>query len=72
MGMRLKKKINEFQEGRRNPLWGSVLFQKDILELLGVQDSPKMQKHCCLHRNRRKYVKLHKRLHKTTKYVKRT
>ena len=39
-----KKSINEFQEGRRNPLWGSVIFQKDILELLGMQDSPKMQK----------------------------
>ena len=45
MGVMLKKAINEFQEGRRNPLWGSVLFQKDTLELLGMQDSPKMQKH---------------------------
>ena len=44
-GYEVKKKINEFQDGRRNPLWGSVLFQKDILELLGMQDSPKMQKH---------------------------
>ena len=45
MAVRLKKKsIDEFQEGRRNPLWGSVIFQKDILELLGMQDSPKMQK----------------------------
>lgn len=39
-----KKSISEFQEGRRKPLWGSIIFQKDILELLGMQDSPKMQK----------------------------